>query len=501
MKRAILNTRNARNGILGLLAGASLMALVLGAPSYAIDPTANPAPTAAPAPVSTPLSQPSANLADLVERVSPSVVQIMVRQASPMQRVAGPEGFPGTFDGLPPELRDFFGRDLRSFGGRPGLPRPMPDRLGSGSGFFVEGGYIVTNNHVVDNARKLQVRLDSGEEVEGTLVGTDAKTDLAVLKVDAKHARKALSWGDSSRSRAGDNVFTIGAPFSLGNTVTAGIISARGRDIGSGPYDDYLQIDAPINPGNSGGPMFNAAGEVIGVNTAIYSPSGGNVGIGFSIPAEQAKQVVQQIIDRGYVERGWLGVNVQSVTPEIAQSFGRADAKGVLVSEVTVDSPAARAGLKPMDLILAYDGRPIAAMHDLTRAVAETKPGTIKPLTIARDGGERTLSVKIAALVAPVARQTEAPGSQTPLNDGVGLAVVESADGLVIADLAPDSLAREAGLRVGDRLLAVGATKVKTAKDAQGAIREARAKGRKAVLVQIERDNTELFVGVPLAQS
>jgi serine protease Do len=495
MKPSTFNTRTLRGGLAGLLAGASLTVLALGAPSHAFDP--QPAPMSAPAPVLTALPQTSSNLADMVERVSPSVVQIMVRQASPMQRVAAP----GDFDDLPPELRDFFGPNFRFFfGDQPNFPRQTPDRVGSGSGFFIEGGYIVTNNHVVDNAKKLRVRFDTGEEVEGTLVGTDAKTDLAVIKVDAKHARKPLAWGDSSRSRAGDNVFTIGAPFALGNTVTAGIISARGRDISSGPYDDYFQIDAPINPGNSGGPMFNAAGEVIGVNTAIYSPSGGNVGIGFSIPAEQARAVVRQIIDRGYVERGWLGVNIQRVTPEIAQSLGESEAKGALIAEVTPDSPAAKAGLEALDLITSYGGRPIANMHDLTRAVADTRPGETREVKIRRDGRERAINVRIEALEKPSKAKASAVPSEgkVSLAGDLGLEVAEDAKGLVITAVSPDSPAREAGLRVGDRLLAVGDAKIKSVQEAQNAVRDTRSKGRTAVLVQIERDGAKLFLGVPL---
>lgn len=481
--------------LLGLLAGVSLAPIMLGAPSYAI----NPEPVPLLSPVSVSVSEPETSLADIVQRVSPSVVQILVRSAAPVQPVAGPE-----LGGLPPRLREFFGPNSGFFsGGRPGLPRPMPDRVGSGSGFFIQGGYIVTNNHVVDNAKKLRVRLDDGQEVEGTLVGTDPKTDLAVIKVDDRHARAPLDWGESSRSRAGDNVFTIGAPFSLGNTVTAGIISARGRDIGSGPYDDYLQIDAPINPGNSGGPMFNAAGEVIGVNTAIYSPSGGNVGIGFAIPADQARSIIQQIVEHGSVERGWLGVSIQRVTPEIAASFGLQEAKGALIAEVTPDSPAARAGLRPTDLITAYGGRPITGTHDLTRAVADTRPGSPSDVVIRRDGGEKTLKVTIAPLEKP----SRPPAALLPtatgavLNGGLGLKVIEDDGGLVIAQVVTDSGAEQAGLRTGDRLLLVNGAKVGSTSDAQQAVRDASSKGRGAVLVQIEREGVKKFVGVPLSTS
>lgn len=485
------NIRPVHAALISLMAGVSLTGLAVATPSHAVSP----------APVSVPVRDATAitgqaSLADLVERVSPSVVQIMVRQASPVQRVAG-------LDGLPPGLREFFGQDFQFyFGGRPSPQGRAPDRLGSGSGFFIDGGYIVTNNHVVDNARKLRVRFDDGEEVEGTLVGADAKTDLAVIKVDPKHARKALKWGDSDRARVGENVFTIGAPFSLGNTVTAGIISARGRDISSGPYDDYFQIDAPINPGNSGGPMFNSAGEVIGVNTAIYSPSGGNVGIGFSIPSDQAQAVVRQIIDKGFVERGWLGATIQRVTPEIAQSFGLPEPKGALVAEVTPDSPAEKAGLQAMDLITAYGDRQIGNMHDLTRAVADTKPGTTRDLKIKRGGNDRTLMARIAALETPGDASRLAAASsasdRVALEGGLGLQVADDNSGPVIVGVLSGSTAEEAGLRAGDRLLSVNQQKVATVSAAQAAVAQAKNSGRAAVLIQVEREGSKLFVGVPL---
>jgi serine protease Do len=484
-------------GVAGLLAGASLSALATTTPSYAFKVDPAPVPLAATATASTG----KASLADLVERVSPSVVQIIVRQGSPVQRLSGPNDFD-----LPPGLRNFFGPgfQFRWDDDAPWQGRELPDRVGSGSGFFVERGYIVTNNHVVDRAKKLKVRLEDGTQVDANVVGTDDKTDLAVIKVDAKYARTPLRWGDSDRSRVGDNVFTIGAPFSLGNTVTAGVISARGRDINSGPYDDYFQIDAPINPGNSGGPMFNAAGEVIGVNTAIYSPSGGNVGIGFSIPSEQAQAVVRQIVDRGFVERGWLGVNIQRVTPEIARSFGLDEAKGALVAEVTPESPAAKAGLKPMDLITAYGDHPIGAMHDLTRAVADTKPGLSRELKIYRDGKERSVTVRIAALEAPdrpasgAGALTES-NSKVSLEGGLGIQVAEDDQGRpVIADVSPNSPAEEAGLRAGDRLVMINQVKIASSQDARDAVAQAKKNGREAILVQIERNGSKLFVGVPL---
>jgi serine protease Do len=487
-----------RSSIVSLLAGASLGALAVTAPSYAVNVASAPTAAAPIEPVSATWSDAPASLADMVERVSPSVVQIMVRQGGPLQRVSGP----GDRDDLPPGLRDFFGKDFQFFFGEPrNWQRRTPDRIGSGSGFFIEGGYIVTNNHVVDNARKLQVRFDGGQEVEGTLVGTDPKTDLAVVKVDAKYARKPLTWGDSNRARIGENVFTIGAPFSLGNSVTAGIISARGRDISSGPYDDYFQIDAPINPGNSGGPMFNSAGEVIGVNTAIYSPSGGNVGIGFSIPAQQASAVVRQIIDKGYVERGWLGVNIQRVTPDIAGSLGLPEARGALVAEIDPKGPAAKSGLRLSDVVIAYGDRPVGTLHDLTRAVADTRPGETRNLRVIRNGKEQAVSVRIAALEQPKpARIDTATSAESGSSGGSGLGIEVRTDdrGLVIADIASASAAEEAGLRVGDRLLMVNQTKVETPQEARSAVAQARAARRAAVLVQVEREGARIFIAVPL---
>ncbi|HVY87801.1 MAG TPA: Do family serine endopeptidase [Hyphomonadaceae bacterium] len=476
----------------------SLTALAITAPSHAFSPVREERPIvdAGEAGAAT-----ATSLADTVERVSPSVVQIIVRQPSDVRRLSGPSDF----DGIPQEFRKFFVPEFGfDFGEGFSPGGKLPDRLGSGSGFFIEGGYIVTNNHVVDHAKKLTVRFDDGTEVDGNLVGTDEKTDLAVVKVDAGRARKPLQWGNSDRSRVGDNVFTIGAPFSLGNTVTAGIISARGRDISSGPYDDYFQIDAPINPGNSGGPMFNNAGQVIGVNTAIYSPSGGNVGIGFSIPSDQAQSVVRQIIDHGHVERGWLGVNIQKVTPEIAQSMGLESAKGALVSDVTSGSPAEKAGLKPKDVILGFGGMPIAAVHDLTRAVAETKPGSTQDLKVYRNGHEQTMPVKISALESSQpgktsTKKTASSGSVTL--EGLGLQVTEDKKGLTITDVDDDTEAADAGLRPGDLVQSVNDREIRSANDASQALAEARAKHREAVLIGVKRNGSKLYFGVRLTPS
>jgi serine protease Do len=497
-------------GAVGLLAGASLATVVLAAPSYAFKNDVAPIVSAGNVTASA-VGQLNRwgtlpNLADLVQATSPSVVQIIVREPGSVRMTSGP----GSLDGLPPEFRQFFGRSF-GFGddnsdGR--QQRETPDQMASGSGFFIEGGYIVTNNHVVDKAKKVTVRLESGKEIDATVVGTDAKTDLAVIKIDAKYAPPSLKWGDSDKSRVGDSVYAVGSPFGLGNTVTAGIISARSRDIHSGPYDDYFQVDAPINQGNSGGPLLNAEGHVIGVNSAIYSPSGGNVGIGFSIPSAQAQAVVSQIIAHGSVERGWLGVGIQDVTPDIAKSFGLSDAKGVLVGEVTPNSPASKAGIKPQDVILAYGDRAIKDRHDLTRAVADTKAGASKDLKILRDGRQQTISVKIAALDDTPAKEKVSLSKDTssrfdgkvPLS-GLGIQLADSNDGLVIADVAVNSAAADAQLSPGDKLLMVNQTPVKTVSEAQRAVAEARQKHRDAVLLQVEHNGNKAFIGVPFSGS
>ena len=330
----------------------------------------------------------------LVEATQPAVVTVRT-VIEPGDAVLGHA--PGA-EGDDPGLRDFF---RRFFGEDAPLPAPhrvLPDEAvpgGLGSGFIIGAdGTIVTNFHVVEGADDITVILDDGTELEAELVASDDKTDIAVLRVDAGHPLPTVAWGDSSTVKVGDWAVAIGNPFGLGGSVSVGVISAIGRSINAGPYDDYFQIDAPINRGNSGGPLFDQQGRVIGVNAAIFSPSGGNVGIGFAIPSNQARAVVEDLLENGFVERGWLGVSIQQVTPSLAESLGLARAEGAMVADVNAGGPAARGGLMRGDIILDFNGTPIDTVRDLTRSVADTAPGQRATIRVLRHGDEHTLTVE-----------------------------------------------------------------------------------------------------------
>jgi serine protease Do len=505
----------------GLVAGVSLATLALAAPSHAFfdagPATSVTAPAAASvvAPAAAQLAAPAAaqqarwgvvpDLADLVEKVSPSVVKIEVRSPNEMRQFSGQRGL-NQFEGTP--FEDFF-RSLPSQPTQPG--QELPDRRGSGSGFIIQGGYIVTNNHVVDGATRMTVILNDERELTATLVGRDEKTDLAVIKVDARNLPAPLPWGDSNRARQGDSVFAVGAPFGLGNSVTAGIVSARGRNIG-GSYDDYIQVDAPINRGNSGGPLFDVNGQVIGVNSAIFSPTGGNVGIGFSISSKLAQKIVDQIIQHGSVERGWLGVAIGPVTPEIAGSLNLAAAKGAIVQEVTADSPAAKAGVKAGDVIVAYAGQPIDRVQDLTTAVADTRAGTTRDLRVVRGGRQQTLQVRIAELKDDNALRladsssgpSPAASSASVTMSDLGLGLSASGQNVIVNDVKVNSPAGDAQLQRGDKIISVNQTAVASPEAARKAIEDARKQKRSAVLLQVERqlnnETRRFFVGVPFPE-
>jgi serine protease Do len=325
------------------------------------------------------------SFADLVEKVKPAVVSVRVKTQT---AAAGDEP---SLDDIPPQLRRFF-RDQE--GPRQGKPKPQVG-MAQGSGFFVsQDGYVVTNNHVVENAVEVQLVTDAGKTLDAKVVGTDPRTDLALLKVKDAGDYAYVKLADG-KARIGDWVLAIGNPFGLGGTVTAGIVSAQGRDIGSGPYDDFIQIDAPINRGNSGGPTFNQNGEVVGVNTAIYSPSGGNVGIAFAIPASTVKQVVESLKKDGTVARGFIGVQIQPVTGEMADAIGLKEPKGALVAEAQGNGPAAKAGIRRGDTITAVNGEAIKDARELSRKIATFAPGTKTTITLFREGKSRDVTFEV----------------------------------------------------------------------------------------------------------
>ncbi len=464
-----------------------------------------------------------ASFADVVQAVSPAVVSVRVQsdveQANDESNFSFNFGGRG-FDELPDDhplkrfFREFGGQDDshgdRRFGGRRGPHKPHLRPTAQGSGFFIsEDGYIVTNNHVVKDGAAFTVVMNDGTELDAKLVGKDSRTDLAVLKVDEKDERKFtyVSFADDNQIRVGDWVVAVGNPFGLGGTVTAGIISARGRDIGSGPYDDYLQVDAAVNRGNSGGPTFNLNGQVVGINTAIFSPSGGNVGIAFAIPASVAKGVVADLMKDGKVERGWLGVQIQPVSRDIADSLGLADAAGALVVEPQADSPGAKAGIKEGDVITALDGEPVKDPRDLARRVADIAPGTKVEVSLWRDGKSENVSVEIGTLAAEQVQASSRTEETTPDEEtseqalaDLGISVMPGDDGLTVSSVDPDSDARDKGLREGDRITSVNNQAVKSVDDVTKVIESARKDGRSKALFQIETKNGSRFLALPIDQ-
>jgi serine protease Do len=453
------------------------------------------------------------SFADVVERVQPAVVSIRVKtDESGPQAMNGGRGMPGMPD-IPEDspLYDFFKRF-----GQPGMPGgpggqggEQPHRFGmaQGSGFFISAdGYVVTNNHVVENAEEVTVVTTDGRELPADVIGTDPKTDLALVKVkdgkDLPHV--TLAKGDTTR--VGDWVVAVGNPFGLGGSVTAGIISARGRDIGAGPYDDFLQIDAPINRGNSGGPTFNLAGEVIGVNTAIYSPSGGSVGIGFAIPARTVETVVKDLMDDGKVVRGWIGVQIQPVTEDLAASLGLDEARGALITEPQPNSPAVKAGLEAGDAILAVNGEKIEDARELARTIAGYPPETTVDLEVWRDGKPVDLKVTLGQLPddQQLAAATPSDKTEPTAMDDLGLklapasAVGAGDAGVVVTELDPNGKAAEKGLQQGDVILEVAGQVVSSPADVASTLRTAAAEGRKAVLMRVKSGDNLRFLALPL---
>jgi len=459
------------------------------------------------------------SFADLVEQVAPAVVTVTtVRTASPQT---------STFEGerqmpVPPgsPYRDFFERFFDRDGSQGQMPRlPQAPATGVGSGFILDtDGTIVTNNHVIAGAEEIEVTLTDGQAFEAELIGRDEKTDLALLKIESENPLPSVAFGDSDKVRVGDWVMAVGNPFGLGGSVTAGIVSARGRDLAGGTLIDFLQIDAAINRGNSGGPAFNDKGEVVGINTAIFSPNGGNVGIGFAIPANLAKHVIAQLREHGTVERGWLGVRIQPVTPEMAEALGLDEPRGALVASIEADSPAAEAGLEAGDVILGWDGRDVARFKDLSRFVAATRAGDKVKVEVWRKEKARTLSVttgkmpstqRMAAFDKPSKKASGA--AQLP---GTGLTVTdltpqlrerfgidEEQTGVLITGVEDYSNAAEQGLRPGDVIASVSMEPVATAQETAEKLLELREADQEVAMIKVSRQGSETFFALRLADA
>ena len=373
-------------------------------------------------------------------------------------------------------------------------------RSSQGSGFIISAdGYVVTNNHVIENGEKIEITLSDGSTHEAKLIGADPKTDLALLKIESDKTFQFVSFADKP-GRVGDWVIAVGNPFGLGGTVTTGIISAHGRDLRSGPYDDYIQIDASINKGNSGGPAFNLDGQVVGVNTAIFSPTGGSVGIGFAIPASIARQVIEDLKDDGRVSRGWLGVQIQAITADIADSLDLDHTKGAIVAQVQADSPAEKAGLKTGDLILQVNGQVVESPKDLARKVAGIDPGTDVEFTIYRDGETVTEKVTLGTLAGNDQRAEtpeEKPTEHASLGS-LGLDLTTEDGAVVISSVNADGPAAKKGLKAGDRILEIGGQKVTSAEDVEDLIKAMSEKGRKAALILVRTGDSQRFVAIEL---
>jgi serine protease Do len=451
--------------------------------------------------------------ADIVERVKPSVISVKVNMkeksasnddnddspfqpGSPMERFFRRFGGP---DGLPPGLR----------GGPRGGGRAV---TGQGSGFFISAdGYAVTNNHVVDGADKVEVTTDDGKTYTAKVIGTDQRTDVALIKVEGGSNFPFAKLADS-KPRIGDWVLAVGNPFGLGGTVTAGIVSASGRDIGNGPYDDFIQIDAPVNKGNSGGPAFNTEGEVMGVNTAIYSPSGGSVGIAFSIPAATVKNVVAQLKDKGSVSRGWIGVQIQPVTSDIADSLGMKKAEGALVAEPQANGPAAKAGIESGDVITAVNGETVKDARELARTIGGMPPGATVKLNVLHKGQDKVVNLTLGQLPNTVEAKADNDDSGKGATKGtdvpkLGLTVAPAnsvagagKDGVVVTEVDPKSAAAERGFKEGDVILEVAGKSVSTAGDVREAINAARTDNKNSVLMRVKSGGQSRFVAVPLAK-
>jgi serine protease Do len=506
---------------------ASLLATALGA--ALVLPTFGPmvlAQTALPvtAGATTNSTQLMPSLSPIIQKVMPAVVNISVtskvgdatpssedEQVSPGADEGdnGPNFPPSPFDEF---LRRFFEQQA------PNMQHPPQGakRVALGSGFIIDpSGYVVTNNHVVGESGTVTVIFQDNSKHPAKIVGRDPKTDIALLKIDAPSPLPYVNWGDSDAAKVGDWIIAVGNPFGLGGTVTTGIVSARGRDIHSGPFDDYLQLDAPINRGNSGGPTFDLNGAVIGINTAIYSPNGGSVGIGFAIPANMAKNVVQQLREHGSVERGWLGVQIQEVTPDIASSLGLKKDQGALVADIGSDTPAAKAGLKQGDVILQYNGRAVDQLHDLPRLVAETPAGKSVDMTVWRNGKEERVTANVGRM--PNGEQVASNETQQHEGQQAGperasalgiqlgklddhtrrqLGLKKEVNGVVVTGIRDDSPAADLGIQPGDVIVAINQQPVTSPGEVAQKLKEAQQGNNKHLLLLLNRRGINEYVGL-----
>jgi serine protease Do len=460
------------------------------------------------------------SFADLAERLLPAVVNVSTSQAVSQRQQPGPE-MPMFPPGSPFEqfFKDFFNRNRPPGNRGEGQQRPPERRAQSlGSGFVIDAeGLVVTNNHVIDGADEITITLHDNSTLKATLVGRDESTDLALLRVKPEKPLTAVEFGDSDAARVGDWVVAIGNPFGLGGSVTAGIVSARGRDINSGPYDDFIQTDAAINRGNSGGPLFNLDGKVIGINTAIYSPSGGSIGIGFAIPSKLAANVVNQLKNFGQARRGWLGVRIQQVTPEIAESLGLKEPTGAMIAGVNDNGPADKAKLRNGDIVLKFNGQDVKNMSALPRIVADTEVGKQVPVVIWRDGKELTVTATLGERPSDTQLAADRGGKTEPTQAvelaGMGMKIAPlttearernrlapDAKGVLITDVAAGGSAAEKGLKAGDVIIEVQQNEVATPADVARRVESARKQDRKFVLMLVQNQDGTRYVPLSLAQ-
>jgi serine protease Do len=497
------------------LSGASLAAPAAPVTKAAAVPAAPARPvTAAPAVAVPPaIAARPQGYADLAERLLPMVVNISTSQTLRRRPDANADAAPTPQAPQGSPLDDFF-KDFLDRGNRPRRVQSL------GSGFIIDpAGYIVTNNHVIEGADEITVILSDTTSMPATLVGTDEKMDLALLKVNSKQPLAVAKLGDSDKARVGDLVMAIGDPFGLGGTVTTGIVSARNRDIKSGDYDDFIQTDAPINKGNSGGPLFNMDGEVIGINTAIYSETGGSVGIGFSIPSNAAKNIIQQLKTTGKIQRGWLGVRIQQVSPDIAETMGLDKARGALIAGMTQGGPAAKAGVQNGDVVLTFDGKPVPDSRTLPRLVADASIGKTVNIEVLRKGQHKFIPISIQKLpeegkpaakaAAPAKPGSAAPKPLASVNLGMSLAPLSpesrrrfhlegNVQGVVVTDVDADSPAGQKNIRAGDVITEVAQQKVSSPDDVSARLDAERKAGHKVVLLQVSRGGELTFIGVRL---